>query len=95
MTIARAPQAGCRPEHQEDRGIVSAADRRRRRVRWTLRLIEAAVLIFLLIAGLGPLLWMVKSSITPTQDTIRTPMSLWPNGFDLELFRDGLDADAH
>ncbi len=71
---------------QEDRGIVSAADRRRRRVRWTLRLIEAAVLIFLLIAGLGPLLWMIKSSITPTQDTIRTPMSLWPNGFDLSYF---------
>ena len=71
---------------QEDRGIVSAADRRRRRVRWTLRLIEAAVLIFLLIAGLGPLLWMVKSSITPTQDTIRTPMALWPNGFDLSYF---------
>jgi multiple sugar transport system permease protein len=71
---------------QDDRGIVSAADRRRRQVRWSLRLIEAAVLIFLLIAGLGPLLWMVKSSITPTQDTIRTPMSLWPNGFDLSYF---------
>ena len=71
---------------QQDRGIVSAADRRRRRVRWSLRLIEAAVLIFLLIAGLGPLLWMVKSSITPTQDTIRQPMALWPNGFDLSYF---------
>lgn len=71
---------------QADRGIISAADRRRRRVRWTLRLIEAIVLIFLLIAGLGPLLWMVKSSITPTQDTIRTPMALWPNGFDLSYF---------
>lgn len=71
---------------QADRGIISAADRRRRRVRWTLRLIEAIVLVFLLIAGLGPLLWMVKSSITPTQDTIRTPMALWPNGFDLSYF---------
>ncbi len=71
---------------QEDRGIVSSADKRRRRVRWTLRLTEATVLIFLLVAGLGPLLWMVKSSITPTQDTIRTPMALWPNGFDLSYF---------
>ena len=29
------------------------------------------------------MLWMVKSSITPTQDTLRLPMALWPNGFDL------------
>lgn len=71
---------------QADRGIISDGDRRRRRVRWSLRIIQAATLIFLLIVGLGPLLWMVKSSITPTQDTLRTPMALWPNGFDLSLF---------
>ena len=71
---------------QEDRGIISVADRRSRRVRWTLRLTEAAVLVFLLVAGLGPLIWMVKSSITPTQDTLRMPMALWPNGFDLGYF---------
>jgi multiple sugar transport system permease protein len=71
---------------QGDRGIISQADRRRRRVRWTLRLVEGATLVFLLIIGLGPLLWMVKSSITPTQDTLRTPMALWPHGFDLGQF---------
>ena len=70
----------------EDRGIVSAADRRQRRVRWTLRIVHGATLLFLLIVGLGPLLWMVKSSITPTQDTLRAPMALWPHGFDLSLF---------
>jgi multiple sugar transport system permease protein len=82
-TIARRRRTAAR---QEDRGIVSVADRRRRRVRSAIRFVEVATLIFLLIAGLGPLIWMVKSSITPTQDTLRTPMALWPHGFDLGYF---------
>jgi multiple sugar transport system permease protein len=69
-----------------ERGIVSATDWQRRRVRWTLWAIQGVTLLFLLVAGLGPLLWMVKSSITPTQDTLRMPMALWPNGFDLSFF---------
>jgi multiple sugar transport system permease protein len=68
---------------QADRGIVSAADYRRSRVRLAMRIIQGSTLLFLLIVGLGPLLWMVKSSVTPTQDTLRMPMALWPNGFDL------------
>ena len=79
--VRRKPRG--RPQEQADRGVVSAADWRRRRIRWALRLIHGATLIFLLIVGLGPLLWMVKSSITPTQDTLRMPMALWPHGFDL------------
>jgi multiple sugar transport system permease protein len=51
-----------------------------------MRIIQGATLVFLLIVGLGPLLWMVKASITPTQDTLRAPMALWPNGFDLGQF---------
>jgi multiple sugar transport system permease protein len=76
---------GPRPRNQEqaDRGIVSAADWRRGRIRWAMRIIHVATLLFLLIVGLGPLLWMVKSSITPTQDTLRMPMALWPHGFDI------------
>jgi multiple sugar transport system permease protein len=30
--------------------------------------------------GLGPLLWLAKSAITPTVDTISQPMSLFPHG---------------
>ena len=71
---------------QVERGLVSAADWRRRRVRWTLRVVHGATLVFLLIFGLGPLLWLAKSSITPTQDILRTPMALWPHGFDLGYF---------
>ena len=70
---------------QDPRGIVSSADRRRRRVRWTLRSIHGVTLVFLLIIGLGPLLWLAKSAITPTQDTLRMPMALWPHGFNLSF----------
>jgi multiple sugar transport system permease protein len=79
----RKRQPRGRTQEQADRGVVSAADWRRRRIRWAMRLIHGATLVFLLIVGLGPLLWMVKSSITPTQDTLRMPMALWPHGFDL------------
>ena len=48
------------------RGIVGALDWRFRRVRWTVRAIHAFTLAFLLVAGLGPLLWLAKSAITPT-----------------------------
>ena len=59
--------------------------------RWSMRLLHVAMLVFLLIVGLGPILWMAKSAITPTQDTLRTPMALWPHGFDLAQPRDGLE----
>ena len=71
------------PSASADRGVLSSADWRRRRTRWTMNAIQAGTLLFLLVIGLGPLLWMAKSSITPTQDTLRTPMALWPHGFDL------------
>jgi multiple sugar transport system permease protein len=60
--------------------IVSAADRRSSRVRRLHRLVNGLLLVALVIFGLGPLLWLVKAGITPTQDTLRTPMSLWPHG---------------
>ena len=70
----------------EDRRILSGADWRQRRVRWSMRLLHGLTLAFLLVVGLGPILWMVKSSITPTLDTLRQPMALWPHGFDLSQF---------
>jgi multiple sugar transport system permease protein len=77
---------GASRQDRQDRGIVSDADWRRPRVRWTMRAIQWGTLAFLLVIGLGPLLWMLKSSITPTQDTLRQPMALWPHGFDLSYF---------
>jgi multiple sugar transport system permease protein len=67
------------------RAIVSLADWRRRRIRWTLQTVHGLTLILLLVIGLGPILWLAKAAITPTQDTLRQPMALWPHGFNLDL----------
>jgi multiple sugar transport system permease protein len=82
---AATRRAAATPSSNE-RGIVSPADWRRPVVRRTLRLIHGVTLAFLLVVGLGPLLWLAKSSITPTQDTLRTPMALFPHGFDFSYF---------
>jgi len=66
----------------DDRGIVSSADRRQPRVRRTMFGLNAVMLGGLLLLGLGPMLWLAKSAITPTQDTLRTPLALFPNGMD-------------
>ena len=76
---------GPRPTSTE-RGILSNADWREPRIRWLVRSVQMITLVFLLVVGLGPILWMLKSSVTPTLDTLREPMALWPNGFDVGQF---------
>ncbi len=65
-----------------DRGIVSPSDRRRRLVRGSLGLSHGALLALLVVVGLGPILWLAKAAVTPTQDTLREPLALFPNGVD-------------
>ncbi|MFB9662635.1 carbohydrate ABC transporter permease [Glycomyces mayteni] len=66
-----------------DRGLLAPTDWKRPGVRWSARLLHGALLAGLAVAGLGPMLWLAKAAVTPTQDTLRHPMSLWPNGIDL------------
>lgn len=66
----------------EERAILSPADWRRGRVRRPMRAVHAVLLVVLVVAGLGPVLWLAKSAITPTQDTLRHPLELFPNGVD-------------
>ena len=66
------------------RSVLSPIDRRRPSVRWTLLCVHALLLVFLVIVGLGPLLWLAKAAVSTTQDTLRHPMKLWPSGFDFE-----------
>ena len=66
-----------------ERTVISAADLRSARVRWSLRVVTFATFLFLLVVGLGPILWMLKSAVTSTQDTLRQPLALWPHGIDL------------
>jgi multiple sugar transport system permease protein len=38
------------------------------------------LLVGLVVVGLGPLIWLAKAAITPTNDTISHPMALFPHG---------------
>jgi multiple sugar transport system permease protein len=64
------------------RGIVSRADRGRRSVRAALSSLNGLLLLGLVGLGLGPMLWLAKSAVTPTQDTLRTPLAVFPHGID-------------
>jgi multiple sugar transport system permease protein len=66
-----------------DRGLLAPTDLKRPSVKWTARIAHGALLACLAVAGLGPMLWLLKAATTPTQDTLRHPMALWPNGIDL------------
>src|SRR6185295_12285926 len=67
---------------QADRGILSSFDRRKPTVKVSMTVIHVVLIVGLVVAGLGPLLWLAKAAITPTQDSISTPLLLWPNGID-------------
>ena len=36
--------------------------------------------VLLVLIGLGPILWLAKGAITPTIDTLRNPLALFPHG---------------
>jgi len=69
-------------EPDADRGILSLHDRRRRPVRIGQLASHAFLMVGLLAVGLGPLLWLAKSAVSTTQDTIQQPFALWPSGID-------------
>ena len=57
-----------------------AADWRRPVVRFGVGGAHVLLLVLLVVVGLGPILWLAKSAITPTNDTITHPMALFTNG---------------
>ncbi|MCW3493304.1 carbohydrate ABC transporter permease [Microbacterium sp. SSM24] len=65
-----------------ERTIVSSSERGRPGTRIGMSLTHAFLFVTLVIAGLGPILWLAKSAVTPTQDTLQQPFALWPNGID-------------
>ena len=74
MTAAKARTAG------GEQGIISSSDWRRPRVRIGMGAAQAVLLGGLVVIGLGPILWLAKSAITSTTDTLATPMSVFPHG---------------
>jgi multiple sugar transport system permease protein len=85
MKLPLRSRGGRRAAQSEQRGLISLADWRSRRFRWSIQTVHGLTLVILLIVGLGPILWLAKAAVTPTQDTLSQPMALWPNGWDLNL----------
>ena len=73
------PRARTR-QPEGDRTIISDADRRRPAVRVGLGATQVVILVGLVITGLGPLLWLLKSSVSTTQDILREPFAIFPSG---------------
>ena len=80
--IPKRPVRARDAELDVDRGILSEFDRKRGPVRATMTVVHFVLFGGLVVAGLGPILWLAKAAITPTQDSIRTPLALFPNGVD-------------
>ena len=59
---------------------ISDSDRRRPVVRVTLGIMQTLVLVALLVAGLGPLVWLALAAVSPTQDLIREPFAFFTSG---------------
>ena len=64
------------------RTVISDSERRRPGTRFGMGVTHVFLFVTLVIAGLGPILWLAKSAVTPTQDTLTQPFALWPNGID-------------
>jgi multiple sugar transport system permease protein len=60
--------------------LVTPADWRRPVVRFGLGGAHVVLFVLLVIGGLGPILWLAKAAITPTNDTITHPMALFAHG---------------
>ncbi|MDR0488763.1 MAG: carbohydrate ABC transporter permease [Propionibacteriaceae bacterium] len=65
-----------------ERGIVSAYERRQTGTRISVGAINVFLFLFLMLACLGPMYLLIKFAITPTQDIIRTPLAMFPNGVE-------------
>jgi multiple sugar transport system permease protein len=65
---------------RHDGALLSANDWRRPGIRFGVGSAQALLLLALVVIGLGPLLWLAKSAITPTTDTLIHPMAFFPHG---------------
>ncbi|WP_353116158.1 carbohydrate ABC transporter permease [Microbacterium sp.] len=67
-----------------ERTLLSAAERARPRTRLTLTALAVIVLAFLAVIAVGPVLWLAKSAVSTTNDTVSQPFALWPSGIQWE-----------
>jgi multiple sugar transport system permease protein len=69
-----------RPRLTRAEALISNAEWRRPGVRFGVGGAQVVLLVLLVVVGLGPLLWLAKSAVMPTQDTISHPLSFFPHG---------------
>jgi len=67
-------------ESANSSALLSALEWRRPAIRFGVGAAQVVLLIGLVVLGLGPLVWLAKAAITPTQDTLIRPMGLFPHG---------------
>ncbi|MDR2973707.1 MAG: carbohydrate ABC transporter permease [Propionibacteriaceae bacterium] len=77
MTKKREPSDLATPFN---RGLISDFERRKPGVKISVSVVNVLLFLFLMLACLGPMYLLLKSAITPTQDTLRSPLSFFPNG---------------
>jgi multiple sugar transport system permease protein len=77
---APARRSRRRTAEAQERGIISTADRRRPLIRYGLPTVQVLLFVGVLVAGVGPLLWLLKSGLSTSQDILQGPMELWPSG---------------
>jgi multiple sugar transport system permease protein len=61
-------------------GLLSPDEWGRREIRWSFGSAQALLFVLLILIGLGPIVWLAKGAITPTLDTLRNPLALFPHG---------------
>src|SRR4051794_41947974 len=59
--------------------LITPSEWRKPSIRFGVGGAHVLLLVLLVVGGLGPLLWLAKSAVTPTQDTLMHPMALFPN----------------
>jgi len=61
-------------------GLLPSNDWEQRSVKWFFGSSQVLLFVLLVLIGLGPIVWLVKGAITPTIDTLRNPLALFPHG---------------
>lgn len=69
-----------------ERSIISTLDRTRPGVRAGVDVLTVVLVVALLLACAGPLLWLFKAATSTANETIADPFSLWPSGLHWENF---------
>ena len=69
-----------RTEQANSSALLSAVDWRRPGIRFGVGGAQVVLLIGLVVLGLGPLVWLAKAALTPTQDTLIRPLGVFPHG---------------